>query len=113
MNHDSLFAAEEKYLGHLAEKCGAVSKKAKSAKEAAKAVYELLQKEAQEMGMSAREVMLIAPGQPSYLGEKDCWIVAWEAGPYEWAIPASFWIGGAWGHAEPYYSFDLMFYQEQ
>lgn len=37
--------------------------------------------------------------------------VAWEAGPYEWAIPASFVVMDATGRlTEPYYSFDLQLY---
>lgn len=111
--YESVYAAENRYLSQLAAKCGAAAAEAKSAKQAAKAVYKLLQAEAKAQGQLDSEVRLIAPGEPSYLGEKDCWIVTWEAGPYEWAIPASFDIGGAWGHAEPYYNFDLMFYQEQ
>lgn len=39
------------------------------------------------------------------------WCVLWESGPYEWAIGASWQIRGPWGHTEPYYSFDLHFYE--
>ena len=39
------------------------------------------------------------------------WRVGWEAGPFEWAIPASFAIIDACGRlCEPHYSFDLTFY---
>lgn len=110
MSYESLFAAEMKFLGQLAAQGGEAAQGAQSPKEAAKAVHAFLVKQAKAQGQSASEVALIAPGQESYLGVKDCWIVAWEAGPHEWAIPASMEIGGQWGHAEPYYGFDLMFY---
>ena len=41
-----------------------------------------------------------------------CWGVSWEAGPYQWAIAASFLIMDLTGRlVEPYYSFDLCFYE--
>jgi hypothetical protein len=37
--------------------------------------------------------------------------VSWEAGPYDWAIPASFAVMTASGRlCEPYYGFDLQLY---
>lgn len=37
--------------------------------------------------------------------------VSWEAGPYDWAIPASFAVMDASGRlCEPYYGFDLQLY---
>lgn len=57
------------------------------------------------------EVMIKKPGEPRHFSDATCWCVAWEAGPYEWAISASFAIGQATGKVvEPYYSFDLCFY---
>lgn len=40
------------------------------------------------------------------------WRVSFEAGPYQWAIPASDALAQVGILAEPYYSFDLCFYGE-
>ena len=58
------------------------------------------------------ETYLFAPERAvDYSGDKH-WCVVWESGPYEWAIGASWQVRGPWGHTEPYYSFDLHFYDE-
>ena len=47
-------------------------------------------------------------------GQPGVWIVCWESGPFQWAIPASMEIGSATGKlVEPYYSFDLTFYPSE
>lgn len=43
------------------------------------------------------------------LGGYGYWRTCWEAGPYDWAIGASFQLIGADWHTEPYYGFDLLF----
>ena len=42
------------------------------------------------------------------------WHVSWESGPFDWAIPASMAMISANGRlVEPYYGFDLYFYEEE
>ena len=85
--------------------------KYKSVAGAAKAFYKPLCKLAGDIGQSADEIMLMNPERTrQYSGYKQ-WCVVWESGPYEWACTASFEVQGPWGHTEPYYSFDLHFYQ--
>jgi hypothetical protein len=76
---------------------------------AAKALYKALVKLAKSWGQSEKEVFITSPEESSQGGFGNCWRVCWEAGPYEWAISASFQITGPWGYTEPYYSFDLCF----
>lgn len=62
-------------------------------------------------GQSSKEVMLLTPEASERFGTGRNWRVVWEAGPHEWAIPASFWVlnrKSQW-YTEPYYSFDLCF----
>lgn len=85
---------------------------AETPEKAAKAVYELCCKAAEAWGMSPEyEVSIRAPGEPRHHSAIDCWSVAFEAGPYEWAITASLSVPlPSKVLAEPYYSFDLCFY---
>ena len=84
--------------------------KAYATKEAAaKGLYDALKKVAVEMGQAESEVMLLDPEKSAKYGTGRNWRVCWEAGPFEWAIRASFEIAGPWGYTEPYYSFDLCF----
>lgn len=78
----------------------------------AKAVNRACIKMAKAEGQKSNlEVVIKRPGQPRHFGDTTCWCVAWEAGPYEWAISASMLIGNITGKVvEPYYSFDLCFY---
>lgn len=82
----------------------------KNAENAAKAVHAALVALATEAGYNTKYVFLRAPGERRHTPNSDCWQVCWEEGPYEWAIPASMAIGDAGILAEPYYSFDLDFY---
>lgn len=76
--------------------------------EAAQAFYEAVRKTAESMGMDPDcEVHLRKPEDKPYGVEQ--WVVAWEAGPFEWAIWASGSMRGPWGYTEPHYSFDLCF----
>ena len=87
----------------------------KTAAGAAKALYSELVKLAVDLGQRESEVMLMNPERTEQYSGYRQWAVVWEAGPYEWAIPASIEIAGAWGvtknnvSVEPYYSFDLHF----
>jgi hypothetical protein len=57
------------------------------------------------------EVQLYTPEQSKERGYTSGWQVQWEAGPYQWAIGASFQVANykAGWFTEPYYSFDLCF----
>lgn len=84
----------------------------KSCAAAAKATYAALLKMAEAEGQNAKfEVTLRNPVQNQEFNGEYCWYVGWEAGPWQWAVGASFELQGPWGHTEPYYSFDLNFYE--
>jgi hypothetical protein len=78
---------------------------------AARAVYDACLEYARGVGMLDSEVALRAPGdERHYPGSTDGWTVVFEAGPYDWAIEASFFaIERLRVSAEPYYGFDLTF----
>lgn len=84
--------------------------KAMTAEQAAKATHAAVHKAAERVGQDAdRETLIRAPGEPRYFGDTQCWVVAWEAGPYQWGVSAS--LSDIFPHlVEPYYSFDLTFY---
>jgi hypothetical protein len=73
---------------------------------AAMALYAAICELAESIGQKPELEVDIWP--PAHSGE-NCWRVSWEAGPFQWAIPASFEITGPFGYTEPYYSFDLCF----
>lgn len=90
-----------------------------SAERVAKAVYEVLVAydaetyirgtDAERRAAAEREVFIRAPGEPRHFRDLTCWVVAYECGPYQWAISAS--MSDAFpALAEPYYNFDLTFY---
>lgn len=86
-----------------------------NAETAAKATFEVLKTLAGEIGQKPDvEVGIFEPGKCGYFDNRDCWVVAWEAGPYEWGIAGSFAAMDATGKlVEPYYSFDLCFYPSE
>lgn len=86
-----------------------------TAAQAARATYKVLLAAAKEEGQNPTlEVGIKSPKEPKYWGEDPCWWVGWEAGPYEWAIPASMIIGNKTGRiCEPQHSFDLTFYPSE
>lgn len=87
---------------------------------AAKAVYKRLCEEARAAGMNPDiEVGLLTPEESYQFCRDRAWRVTFEAGDYEWAIAASLGSsrhgvvsgdgkGSVW--AEPFYNFDLGFY---
>lgn len=86
---------------------------AETPEKAAKAVYKLCCDAAKAWGMDPKiEVGIRAPGEPRHHSETGCWSVAFEAGPYQWAIAASLSVPlPSKVLAEPYYSFDLCLYK--
>lgn len=51
------------------------------------------------------------PGSDRAAEGSRTYYVAWESGPYDWAIPASFVVMDVTDHlAEPYHGFDLQLY---
>lgn len=50
------------------------------------------------------------PGKPRHHDQINCWSVAFEAGPHDWAVIVSLNHEGSI-LAEPYYGFDLSFYE--
>jgi hypothetical protein len=78
---------------------------------AALAVHALCIAKAKAEGMKPDiEVAIRSPGQPRHHSENNCWGVCFEAGPYDWAVDASLDAFGGKVMAEPYYGFDLSFY---
>jgi hypothetical protein len=78
---------------------------------AALAVHALCVAKAKAEGMKPDiEVAIHRPGQDRHHPQSNCWGVCFEAGPYEWAIDASINVNPSKVLAEPYYSFDLSFY---
>ena len=84
---------------------------AKTCEAAALNTYEVCCKAAEAWGMKPDiEVAIRKPGEPRHFPDPSCWMVCFEAGPYEWAVSASL-STDTKGKvlAEPYYSFDLCF----
>ena len=79
---------------------------------AALAVYALCRAKATAEGMNPDiECAIRAPGKPRHHDQTNCWSVCFEAGPYEWAIDASLHSPLHRVLAEPYYGFDLSFFE--
>ena len=87
----------------------------KNAETMAKAAHGVLRDAARLHGQDPdSEVAIRAPGEARHFDNTRCWTVVWEAGPYDWAIPASMGITvGAGKLCEPYYGFDLCFYPSE
>jgi hypothetical protein len=86
-------------------------KTARNAHAAALAVHALCVAKAKAEGMKPDiEVAIHGPGQDRHHSQTNCWGVCFEAGPYEWAIDASIHSPLNRVIAEPYYGFDLSFY---
>jgi len=80
-----------------------------TAERAAKATYGVIRKHAALHNQKPDiETFIRAPGEERHFRDATCWVVAWEAGPWEWGIAAS--LSSAFpALVEPYYSFDLTF----
>lgn len=98
---------------------------------AAKALYKYLLNLANEMGYNGeREVIIRSPAKSKAMGYSEAWMVSWESGPFEWAVPVSLgssMYAGEFGYGatdgpeifafsenwfvEPWYSFDLYFHK--
>ena len=78
---------------------------------AAKALYRSLRAACERIGMNPDiEVSIFNPEQAEahgYVGK--AWHVIWESGPYDWGVSNFF--AGPWGYCEPYWGFDLAFYE--
>ena len=88
-------------------------KKYKTAAGAAKGLYDALLKACKARGIKdpTTEVWIKTPEETEEHGYMaGAWWVCWESGPFEWAV--STYVGGPWGHAEPYWGFDLAFYDD-
>ena len=84
-----------------------------AASEITNRMYECLRQAAKDTGMDPL-YEVHAWHQHSKAMQGPCWGVSWEAGPYQWAIGASFLIMDLTGRlAEPHYSFDLCFYEAE
>lgn len=85
----------------------------RSAEEVATALYRVLRAQAEALGQDPdREVLIRRPGEPRHFDDTACWVVAWEAGPFQWAYDGSHAVMDATGRlCEPYYSFDLCLYE--
>lgn len=99
----------------LTKRLTAVVKPGMTAAAAAKAIHGVLIQAAKEEGHKPEiEVMIRAPGEERFYADTRCWCVAWEAGPYDWAIDASMALTRACDAlVEPYMGFDLMLYPSE
>ena len=90
--------------------------KYKSAAGAAKALHKALCKFAAEVYGQNPDIELFIdnPKQSAARGYGKNWRVCWESGPLAWGLLASLTCEASdysW-HTEPYYTFDLCFYQD-
>jgi hypothetical protein len=82
-----------------------------NAQAAALAVHAICVAKAKADGMKPDiEVAIHSPGQERHHSQTDCWGVCFEAGPHDWAVDASIHSPLNRVIAEPYYGFDLSFY---
>jgi hypothetical protein len=79
----------------------------------AEASHTVLRALASERGQNPdSEVSIRKPGDARHFADQTCYCVAWEAGPWEWAISAT--LNDVFPKiVEPYYSFDLCFYPSE
>lgn len=89
----------------LAEKVARAAAKHTKVRDRAQAAFEAICEFAKETGHNPDIECFM---RPEYGG----WRVCYEAGPYSWAIVASEALCQMRVFAEPYYSFDLVFYDE-
>lgn len=98
----------------LTARLSKVVRKDMTAEAAAKAIHAVLRDACREEGQNPDiEVMIRAPGEERFYEDTRCWCVAWEAGPYDWAIDASMALSRHTNLVEPYMGFDLMLYPSE
>lgn len=85
----------------------------KAASEITNRLYDALREACKASGQDpVYEVHAWHPHSSSFRGP--CWGVSWEAGPYQWAIVASYIVMDMTGRlCEPHYSFDLCLYEAE
>lgn len=121
MDFDSIERAErdftKRFITNLATTLGAIPKRQRTAEAMAKKAYEVCCAACVDYGQNPDyEVFMKTPEESGNFlgGQPGVWIVCWESGPFQWAIPASMEIGSTTGKlVEPYYSFDLTFYPSE
>jgi len=89
----------------LAERVARAAFGKDTAKTRAHAAYNALCKYAEDTGHKAEIECFVRPAHGG-------WHVSYEAGPYAWGIVASEALCQVGVFAEPYYNFDLVFYDE-
>lgn len=84
-----------------------------TARACAKAVEQVLRQAATEDGQKP-DIEVFSRGPADHHYASNCWVACWEAGPYQWGIPASFVLMDAGNRlVEPHYSFDVCFYDNE
>ena len=84
--------------------------KYRTATGAAKAFHKALLKIVEETGANPKYCYLWSPEEASSRGYGNAWMVCWEEGCFEWAVGTSMECSAETWHTEPYYSFNLSFY---
>lgn len=118
MNHISEFFDEDKFLGEMiANKLREALSGKKEAKEVAEAIYSVLRDVCSTTGQNPDiETFMRTPAQSLASGHPhgDCYVISWEAGPYQWVHHAWPVVMDYTGRlCEPYYSFDLCIYENE
>lgn len=89
----------------------------RTAERVARALYAVLREYAEADGQNPDiEVSIWSPAEIAQRNAPHgyAWVVNWEAGPYEWAVPVSMGIDLVNGDpVEPYWSFDLCIYEKR
>lgn len=100
----------ESVIDAIRVKCDAIPRLDRNAENMAKATHAAIRELCKAWDMNPDiECFIRAPGEEAYDGSgAHRWLVCWESGPYQWAIPAS--LSLPYGLTEPYHSFDLNFY---
>lgn len=118
MNHISEYFDEDKYLGTMiATKLREALVGKREAKEVAEAIYSVVREVCEFASQKPDiETFLRTPAQSLASGHPhgDCYVISWEAGPYQWVHYAWPVVMDMTGRlCEPYYSFDLCIYEAE
>ncbi len=113
MNHISEYFDEDKYLGTLiATKLREALAGKREAKEVAEAIYSVVREVCETTGQKPDIETFLKTPDDDWKPHGKCYVISWEAGPYQWvhyAWPVVMDITGRL--CEPYYSFDLCIYE--